>query len=90
MNDRLELNRLEYLILKSLHEMGCIDRFHGMTITEIMEETDNALGVRMTVYRKLNKLLKAGYVGKGVMDNHADTFYLLDKGNRLFDGGKEE
>ena len=52
MNDRLELNRLEYLILKSLHEMECTDRFHGMTITEIMEETDNALGVRMTVYRK--------------------------------------
>lgn len=90
MCSELGLNRLEYLILKTLYGMECVDHFHGMTISEIMEETDNALGVRMTVYRKLKKLLETGYVGKGVMDNHADTFYLLKKGIMLFDGGDGE
>lgn len=90
MKDKLELNRLEYMILESLNEYQCTDPYHGMTITEIMDDTEGALGVRMTVYRKLNKLLKTGYVKKGAMDNHADTYYLSEKGWLLFDGGNKE
>ncbi|MFR8313652.1 MAG: hypothetical protein ACLVBP_15625 [Ruminococcus sp.] len=39
-----------------------------MTIEEIMEETGNVLGVRMTVYRMVTKLVKLLSL-KGVMDN---------------------
>lgn len=89
MNDASELNRMEFMILQSLYDFGSKDRFHGMTITEIMEDNDGSLGARMTVYKKMKKLIQAGYIDKGVLDNHADTFYLLDKGNRLFEGGNE-
>ena len=44
----------------------------------------------MTVYKKMKKLLKADYIKNGVLDNHADTFYILEKGIRLVEGGKEE
>lgn len=90
MNDTSELNRMEFMILQSLYDFGSKDRFHGMTITEIMEDNDGSLGARMTVYKKMKKLVKAGYIDKGVLDNHADTFYLLDRGIRLFEGGNEE
>lgn len=66
-----KLNRSDYLILDTLHGSNMTDQFHSMTIEEIMEETGNVLGVRMTVYRMVTKLVKLGYLEKGVMDNHA-------------------
>lgn len=83
----MELNRLEYMILESLYASHCKDRFHGMTITEILEDNEGSLGARMTVYKKMKKLVNAGYIAKGCVDNHADTFYLLEKANKLFERG---
>lgn len=79
-----KLNRSDYLILDTLHGSNMTDQFHSMTIEEIMEETGNVLGVRMTVYRMVTKLVKLGYLEKGVMDNHANTYYLTNDGRKLF------
>lgn len=76
MRGEFELNRLEFMILDTLNDSGCKDHFHSMTITEL-------------IYRKLQKLLKAGYIERGCVDNHADTFYLLEKGIKVVEGGKE-
>lgn len=89
MGNEFELNRLEYMILETLYEFGSKDRFHGMTITEILIENEGSLGARMTVYKKMKKLVKAGYIAKGAVDNHADTFYLLDRAIKTIEGGKE-
>ena len=89
MSEQFELNRLEYMILETLYEFGSKDRFHGMTITEILMENEGSLGARMTVYKKMRKLVNAGYIKKGAIDNHADTFYLLDKAIKTIEGGKE-
>lgn len=80
-----ELNRLEYMILQSLYRNNCNDSYSGMTIAEIMEDNDNVLGVRMTVWRKLKRLVEIGYVEKGIMDDHSDTFYLLENGMKIFE-----
>ena len=85
-----KLNRSDYLILDTLHSSNMTDQFHSMTIEEIMEETGNALGVRMTVYRMVTKLVKLGYLEKGVMDNHANTYYLTNDGRKLFKEDKAE
>lgn len=79
-----------YLILDTLHGSNMTDQFHSMTIEEIMEETGNVLGVRMTVYRMVTKLVKLGYLEKGVMDNHANTYYLTNDGRKLFKEDKAE
>lgn len=84
--ENIELNRLEFLILETLYSFGSKDCFHGMTISEIMEENEGALGARMTVYKKMKKLVAKGYIQKGCIDNHADTFYLLDKTIKIFEG----
>ena len=85
-----KLNRSDYLILDTLHGSNMTDQFHSMTIEEIMEETGNVLGVRMTVYRMVTKLVKLGYLEKGVMDNHANTYYLTNDGRKLFKEDKAE
>ena len=81
-----KLNRSDYLILDTLHGSNMTDQFHSM----IMEETGNVLGVRMTVYRMVTKLVKLGYLEKGVMDNHANTYYLTNDGRKLFKEDKAE
>lgn len=90
MDEEKKLNRLEFTILDTLNDGKCIDFYHSMTITELIAINQGTLGVRMTVFRKMQKLISEGYIAKGCIDNHADTFYLLDKGLRLFDGGKRE
>lgn len=85
-----QLNRLEFIILDTLHENECKDQFHSMTISEVMEANDNAIGARMTIYRKMQKLVRNGYICSGCMDNHANTFYLCDKGIKVIEGGNVE
>jgi len=89
MNNLFELNRMEFMILQSLYDGGCTDYYHSMTITDLIDDNEGTLGARMTVYRKMQKLMKAGYIKKGCLDNHADTFYLLEKGTMTVEGGKK-
>lgn len=59
----------------------------GMTISELMDEMQEiGSKSRMTVYRRLRKLSESGFVGKGVLENHSDTFYLLEKGDKALKG----
>lgn len=67
-----KLNRSDYLILDTLHGSNMTDQFHSMTIEEIMEETGNVLGVRMTVYRMVTKLVKL--VFEMAMDTYGHYF----------------
>lgn len=90
MDETLKLNRLEYMILESLYIGKCKDRFHGMTITEILDDNDGSLGKRMTVWKKMQKLVSNGYLAKGILDNHADTYYLLGKSIKIIESLKEE
>ncbi len=84
-----ELNRLDYMILDTLYDGNFRDYYHAITIAEMLELNNGALGARMTVYKKLQKLVKEGYISKGIIDNHSDTYYLLEKDIRTIEGGKE-
>ena len=85
MGNTSELNRLEFSILKCLYDSGCMDPYHAMTITELLEKYEE-LEKRMTIYKKLRKLTEEKYVKKGITDNHADTFYLLEKALKKIEG----
>lgn len=80
------INRLEFLILDTLNRSKMYDCYHSMTIGEIMIENDNALGARTTIYKKLKKLCEQNYIKKGVLDNHADTYYITKAGKDLLEG----
>lgn len=86
MSQTYELNRLDYLILGTLYKGGFKDYYHAITITEMIDLNNGDLGERMTVYKKLQRLVKAGYIEKGIIDNHSDTYYLLEKGIKTIEG----
>lgn len=95
MGDEYKINRADYLLLSTLYASGCMDYYHSMTIAEIVadntdENGNHPLGARMTIYRKLQKLVAHGYISKGIRDDHADTYYVNEKTIRLIeDGGKK-
>lgn len=76
---------MEFSVIKCLYDSGCIDPYHSMTITELLEKHEK-LEKRMTIYKKLRKLTEEKYVKKGITDNHADTFYLLEKAFKIIEG----
>ena len=87
--------RTDYLILSTLQKRKCTDYFHSLTISEIIDLNRNesgkhCLGVRQTVYRKLQRLLDMKYIAKGVKDNHADSYYLDQRGIRLMNSLAKE
>ena len=83
-----ELNRLDYIILDTLYDGGFKDYYHAITIAEMLELNNGALK-RMTVYNKLQKWVKAEDIAKGIIDDHSDTYYLLKKGIKTVEGGRE-
>ncbi|MSS63160.1 helix-turn-helix domain-containing protein [Velocimicrobium porci] len=80
---KYKINRLDYLILITLDRLNMTDCYRSMTITEIMSENEYALGVRTNVYKRIKKLIELGYIKKGVIDNHADTFYITEVGKKI-------
>ena len=54
------------------------------SIIQIFDAIKNiSVKSRMTLYRRLKRLTENGYVAKGVLESHADTFYLLEKGKNV-------
>lgn len=80
----MELNRLDYVIMKLLKKKNCISYFESMTLQEIMSVTGTS---RPTTYRKMMNLCKHEYVAKGCKSTNADTFYLLEKGINIITSG---
>lgn len=82
-----EINRTDVSIMQILESKSADNAAFGMTISEIMDDMQMIGKMsRMTIYRRLKRLTESGYVAKGVLENHADTFYLTDKGARALKG----
>lgn len=83
-----QVNRTSVTVLQALMNEEAVNKISAKTIADIMEvlEESKTPRNRMTVYRHLKSLVEIGYVAKGIPDDHADTFYLLDKGINLMKG----
>lgn len=80
----MELNRLDYVIMKLLKKNHCTSYFESMTLKEIMAVTKTS---RPSTYRKMMNLCKYGYIERGCKSTNADTFYLLEKGIKIVESG---
>ena len=76
----MELTGSDCAILEFLKGNDYTNQFKSATLQEIMKITKNS---RPTTYRKMMNLFDSKYVGKGCKDVNADTFYLLEKGNKI-------
>ena len=74
----MDLNRLDIILLQLLNSNNCNNKFSGMTIREMMSICD--MGCRRNIYLRLKNLLYYKLISKGIIDNHADTYYITKKG----------
>lgn len=86
------VNRVDVLLMQTLDSNEAYSETFGLTINEIMELLAD-IGYRkcrMTVYRHLTDLCEINYISKGVRENHADTYYLLNAGKNYITNKKGE
>ncbi len=83
----MNANRTDLLLLVTLASNNADSKGYGLTITEIMENitATGCTKTRMTVYRRMKRLLADGYVVKGILSDHADTFCISGKGKELLE-----
>jgi len=73
------LDRSGFIILSVLQEQGAEGRLSAMTVREAAEAEDMGLKEN-TVYKKLREFERLGYVGRGLKEGTADTYYITAEG----------
>lgn len=56
-----------------------------MTVAEILDR-DKELKTKDVVYKNLKKLKSVKCVSKGIMNSHADTYYILERAIKIIEG----
>lgn len=78
------MNRLGFIVLSILKQNGAITRPSSMTLREIMVAEDFGMKEN-TIFKKLKDFEKAGYIGRGLKEGRADTFYITPEGCRILE-----
>lgn len=88
----MTINRTDVFLILALDNGKADCPAFGLTINELMDflAVQGINKSRMTVYRRLRGLVESEYIKKGVADNHADTFYVVEKGKTLISQRKEK
>ena len=82
------MNRLGFLVLSILVKYEAVDKLSSMSVHEIAEMED--YGYREnTIYKKIKEFEESGYIGRGLPDGRAVTFYITAEGSRALEKVKE-
>lgn len=81
------MNRMGFLILSILQHNGATDRLSSMTVRELMEM--EAFGYKEnTISKRLKEFEQSGFVGRGLKEGHAGTYYITESGNQFLNQEK--
>ena len=73
------MNRLGFILLSILGQNGATNRFSAMTIREIASAEE--LGMKEnTIFKKIKDFEKSGYIGRGLKEGRADTYFITPEG----------
>lgn len=74
----MALNRCAYIILGIMQRKKAVDKVHGITVYEIKEL--ERISSRNTIYKRLQEMMKLGYIDEGVKAGKAKTYYITEMG----------
>lgn len=78
------LNRLGFIVLSILKQNGAENRLSSMTLREIASAEDFGLKEN-TIFKKIKDFQASGYVGKGLKEGRADTFFITREGLEMLE-----
>lgn len=73
------MNRLGFCILSVLEQNNAVSNLNGMTLKEITESEDFNCKDN-TVYKQILYFKENGYIGYGVKDGRALTYFITNLG----------
>lgn len=73
------MNRLGFLVLSILKTNGATTKFSSMSVRE-MTETEDCGYKDNTIFKKIKEFEQSGYIGRGLKEGRADTFYITPEG----------
>lgn len=78
------MNRLGFIILSILKKNSAINKLSSMTLREIAD-TENLGMKENTIFKKIKDFESFGYIGRGLKEGHADTFFITPEGCRILE-----
>lgn len=78
------MNRLGFIILSVLKRNKATDKLSSMTLREIVD-TENFGAKDNTIFKKIKFFESSGYIGRGLKEGRADTFYITPEGCRILE-----
>ena len=73
------MNRLGFIILSVLRANGATSKLSSMSVREIAQ-TEDFDQKENTIFKKIKDFEQSGYVGRGLKEGRADTFYITPEG----------
>lgn len=74
------MNRLGFIVLSILKQSGATGKLSSMTLREIAAADEDCGMKENTIFKKIKDFEKSGYIGRGLKEGRADTFYITPDG----------
>lgn len=81
------MNRLGFLVLSILFQNGATSRLSSMSVQEISDTEDFGYKPN-TIFKKIKEFEDGGYIGRGLKEGRADTFFITDAGCEFLERAK--
>lgn len=81
------MNRLGFLVLSILFQNGATSRLSSMSVQEISDTEDFGYKPN-TIFKKIKEFEEGGYIGRGLKEGRADTFFITDAGCEFLERAK--
>lgn len=73
------MNRLGFIVLSILRQNGATDRLSSMSVQEITDTEEFGYKPN-TIFKKIKEFECSGYIGRGLKEGRADTFFITPSG----------
>ena len=78
------MNRLGFIVLSILKQNGAMNKLSSMTLHEIAD-AENFGMKENTIFKKLKEFEGFGYIGRGLKEGRADTFFITPEGCKVLE-----
>ncbi|MDD3477390.1 MAG: hypothetical protein PHP32_00740 [Candidatus Izemoplasmatales bacterium] len=82
------MNRLGFIVLSILRTNGATNKLSSMSVREI-SQTEDFEYKENTIFKKIKDFEQSGFVGRGLKEGRADTFYITESGCEFLEAEKK-
>ena len=82
------MNRLGFIILSILRQEGATNKLSSMTVREIASAEEFGMKEN-TILKKIKDFEQSGYIGRGLKEGRADTFFITPAGCECLEREKQ-